>query len=151
MKQLFLAVVIVLLLCLPVQATISTWLWGDNEAVGARIGTEVTENNEAGLSMLWWPDDQEPRVLGFYGVHHSANAVKFRNPLILDFTPEMIEGRPYIGAKIDINVEDNESSVGPVAGVLFEDILFMEYQYQSFEQGSTSTSSKIIFGLRIKF
>lgn len=150
-KRLIFVVAVVLLLCLPVRGSMSTWLWGDDEAVGARIGTKVTENNEAGLSMLWWPDEQEPEVLGFYGIHHSATSVEIRNPLMLEFAPETINGRPYIGAKMDIHLDNNKTSMGPVAGIMFEDILFLEYQYQSFSQGSVSPSSKIIFGLRIEF
>jgi len=151
MRKLLFVVAVVLLLSLPVRGQVSTWAWGDDEAVGARVGRKITENNEAGLSMLWWPDDTEPRVLGLYGIHHLGNTVEIRNPLILDFLPETIEARPYVGAKVDLHLDNKKTSVGPVAGILFEDILFLEYQYQSFEPNTTSATSKIIFGLRINF
>ncbi len=148
-------VLLVLLLSLPVQGSISTWIWGDDEAVGARIGTQITENNEAGLSMLVWPGDSdrdaELIALGLYGVYRFPQTAEFRNPLILDFLPETIEGRPYIGGKFDINLDTNKSSVAPVAGIVFQDILFLEYQFQSFSPDSASVSSKVVFGLRIKF
>jgi len=149
MKKLIL--LLVLLLSVPAQANISSWIWGDSEAVSARFGIPVTENNEAGLSFLWWPDDSEPKVLGLYGVHYFANSVPFRNPLILDFLPETFEGRPYIGAKLDVNFDTDDTAIGPVAGIIFEDVLFLEYQFQNFEQGSSSVDNKIVFGLRIKF
>jgi len=149
MKNVIVVVAVVLLLCLA--GCESAWVWGDNEAVGARIGTYVTENNEAGLSMLWWPDDNEPRVLGLYGVHHFPGLVEFRNPLIVDFLPETIEGRTYLGAKLDVNFDTEDTSIDPVAGIVFEDIIFLEYQFQSFSQDSSSMSSKILFGLRMDF
>jgi len=151
MKKVIVMLVLVLLLSLPVQATISTWVWGDDEAVGLRVGYDITENNEAGLSTLCWPNDSEPKVWGIYGIHYFANTVEFRNPLILDFLPEIFEGKSYIGGKLDVNFDIDDTSIGPVAGIVFEDVLFIEYQFQSFDQGSTSVSNKILFGLHFKF
>jgi len=154
MKKLMqIVLVVVLLLCLPgcISNSTSAWAWGDEGAIGARVGTKVTENNEAGLSMLCWPDDDEPRVLGLYGVHHFAEPVEFRNPLMLEFLPETLEAKTYIGGKLDVNLDTDSSSVGPIAGVIFEDIIFLEYQFQSFDQGSSSVSSKILFGVRAEF
>lgn len=152
MKKLCVLVVLLLclLLCLP-GCSGNTWVWDDDGAVGARLGTNVTENNEAGLSMLWRPDDSGPRVMGLYGVHHFPEPVEFRNPLILDFMPETLEGKPYIGGKFDVNFDTNETLIGPVAGIIFEDVLFLEYQFQSFGPGTTSASSKVLFGLRFEF
>lgn len=144
-----LIVVVVLLLCLlagcegnnSADNPVKTWYWGDNGAVGARIGTKITENNEAGISMLWWPSDSEPKVLGLYGVHHFPDIVEFRNPLIVDFLPETLKGKAYLGGKLDINCITDETTVGPVAGVIFENTLFFE----------TSVDKPILFGLRFEF
>ena len=155
MKNLNVVVMSVLLLCLLAGCSednsMSAWAWGDSGAIGARVGTKVTENNEAGLSMVWWPDDSEPRVLGLYGVHHFPDPVEFRNPLMLDFLPETLEARAYIGGKLDVNLDTDDTSIGPVAGVIFEDILFIEYRFQSFSQNTNSVSSEVLLGLRIEF
>ena len=127
------------------------WTWGDSRAVGARIGTNITENNEAGLSMLWWPSDSEPRVLGLYGVHHFPEPIVFRNPLILDFLPKELKAKSYLGGKLDVTFDTDDVSIDPVAGIVFEDIFFLEYQLQSFSQDSSSMISKILFGLRMEF
>lgn len=140
MKNLIVLVVVALLFCLT-GCSGNTWVWGDNGAVGARIGTKVTENNEAGLSVLWWPDDSEPEELGLYAVHHFPGTVEFRNPLIVDFLPEILEGRPYLGGKLDVNFDTDETFVGPIAGVIFENTIFIE----------TSLDKPLLFGLRFEF
>lgn len=133
--------VVVLLLCLSSCTSTSAWIWGDDGAVGARVGTNVTENNEAGLSMLWWPEDVDPEVMGLYAIHHFPVPVEFRNPLIVDFLPEILEGRAYLGGKLDVDFGTDETTVGPIAGVIFENTLFFE----------TSLDKPVLFGLRFKF
>ena len=136
--------VVVLLLCLVTgcaENNSAVWFWEDTEAVGARIGTKLTENNEAGLSMLWGPDESEPRILGLYAVNHLIDLVEFRNPIIVDFLPETLMGRPYLGGKLDINFDTDETTVGPIAGIIFEETFYIE----------TSIDKPLMFGLRAKF
>ena len=155
MKRLIVLVVVTLLLCVPVQAkSLRAWIWGDEGVVGARLGQLVTENNEVGLSISVWPGDSNRGVdvesVGIYGMRHFA-PIEMRNPLMLDFLPETIEGRPYFGGKFDLNCKGGGNPVMVIAGIIFEDILFLEYHFPSFSFDSTSMSSKILIGIRIKF
>ena len=150
MKKLILAVVLVLCLCLPAQGDIYSWVWGDNDALGARVGTEISENIEVGLSALWWPDREMPEIWGAYAVYHLPEVVQFPNPIALEFLPKEIGGRPYFGGKVEIDSELDQSSFSPIAGVIFADILFVEYQFESIDR-TAKGESKIIFGLRISF
>lgn len=146
-----LIVIVALLLCLMVFGcqdpnSVRAWIWSD-EGVGARVGTNITENNEAGISATLWEEDCEPRVLGFYVLRHLQNTVEFRNPFILDFLPPTLEAHPYIGGKFDRNFDTGETVIGPIGGVIIEDAFFIGYQPQSFEPGSTSVNNKVLFGL----
>lgn len=148
MKNVIVLVILVLLLFLP---GCTGWLWED-EGVGVRLGTKITENNEIGLSATLWEEDCEPRVFGAYVIRHIPEPnVPFRNPLMLDFLPEVFQAKAYFGGKLDYNLDLNDTSLGPLAGIIIEDIFFVEYQYQSFEQGASAVSNKILFGIRTEF
>ncbi len=158
MKKLMMMVAVVLLLCLPAQGKIYSWLWADNDALGVRIGTDlekigvdIDEKIEVGISALWYPDQDSPKMWGIYGIYHLPEIVQFRNPLVLDFLPEEIGGRPYFGGKVEIDFDIDKSSVSPIAGIVFEDIFFIEYQFDSFDRQRNGDSKAIWFGLRIKW
>ena len=141
MKKLILAVV-VLLLCAPVQASdIATWVWGSDDAINARIGTFLTENNEVGGSFKWRDNDSEPRQIGIYVAHHFPDIVKFQPPIVTDFLPETINGTGYLGLKFIRDLDTHINKTTPIAGIVFEDILFLEYSLD----GMTS------LGIRIRF
>ena len=149
-KKILLTALILISLCLPVQArTLSSWLWVDGDALGARVGTEVSENVEVGLSSLWLPDREKPVVWGVYGVFHLPK-LEVPNPIVAEFLPETISGSPYFGAKIDIDFNVDQSMTSPIAGVVFNDLLFLEYQFDSIDRVAIG-ESKLIFGLRIEF
>ena len=140
--------VVVLLLCL---SGCTGWLWED-EGVGMRLGGRITENNEIGASAILWEEDCEPRVFGAYVIRHIPDPnVPFRNPLMLDFLPEVFQAKAYFGGKLDYNLDLNDTSLGPLAGIIIEDIFFVEYQYQSFDQGASAVNNKILFGIRTEF
>lgn len=150
MKRLLTAVALVLFLCLPVQAGIYSWIWADSDAIGVRVGTDVAENVEVGLSTLWLPDQEKPEFWGVYAIYHLPECVKFSNPIVLDFLPETIRGCPYFGGKVDMDFNLNRSKISPIAGIVFADVIFVEYQFESIDRTAIN-ESKIIFGLRIKF
>lgn len=148
MKNVIVLVVMVVLFCL---SGCTGWLWED-EGVGMRLGGRITENNEVGGSAILWEEDCEPRVFGAYVIRHIPEPnVPFRNPLMLDFLPEVFQAKAYFGGKLDYNLDLNETSLGPLAGIIIEDIFFVEYQYQSFEQGASTVDNKILFGIRTEF
>lgn len=150
MKKLVMTALVVLCLCLPVQADIYSWIWGDDDAIGARIGTDISESIEIGASALWFPDQESPRIWGMYGIYHLPEIVQFPNPIILDFLPDTIGGRPYFGGKLDIDFDIDKARVSLIAGIVFEDILFIEYNFESIDSNAYN-DSKILFGLRIRF
>lgn len=152
MKKLAIVLLLVLLICIPARAkSLSAWLWGDDESLGARVGYKLTDSVEAGVSFVWWPNDESPRVFGAYGVYHFPELVSFNNPLMLDFLPDNISGRPYLGAKVDLNRTSNSTFVSPIAGIVFQEVLFIEYQFRAFGDQNIEGADNIIFGLRIKF
>lgn len=140
---------ILLTLSLPAQAKISNWLWGDSDALGVRVGIDLGENIEVGVSSLWLPDRERPVSWGIYGLFHLPE-IEVPNPIVMDFLPETISGRPYFGAKIDFDFVVDQSMTSPVAGIVFNDLLFFEYQFSSIDRTSIG-ESKILFGLRILF
>lgn len=142
-------VLILLTLSLPAQAKISNWLWGDSDALGVRVGTDVAENIEVGASSLWLPDQEKPVSWGVYGVYHLPK-LEVPNPIVADFLPEIISGKPYFGAKVDIDFELEKGNVSPIAGIVFADLIFIEYQFESIDRTAIG-ESKLIFGLRIEY
>lgn len=139
-------VVTILMMCLLAisqsgcNSEMNAWAWEEDDSLGVRIGGFLSENNEAGGSMNWQDEDSGPRVLGLYALHHFPEKVEFRNPLILDFLPETLFGTAYLGGKLDVNLDTNNTSLTPVAGVIFADTLFIE---QSLDGNS-------MFGLRAR-
>jgi len=148
-KFILIAVLTVLLFCIPVQAEnlFSVWLWDDDDAMGVRAGYYVTETIEAGISASWLSGDGEPVTMGFFGLRHFPEIIKIPNPILIEFLPEEISGTPYVGGKIIFDLDSNQSNLSPVAGILFEDIFFMEYRYKGFG----GAGDGIFFGLRIPF
>lgn len=141
-----------LLFCVPVQAGVSSWIWADSDAIGTRIGTDLADNIEVGISALWWPDSESPEIYGIYGVYTLPECIQLPNPIVLDFLPETIGGCPYFGGKVDVDFSRNKGSASLIAGIVFEKILFLEYQFQSFDrQNTTNGDSKLIFGIKFKW
>lgn len=123
------------------SSPMTTWVWDENDAIGVRAGTFLTENNEAGLSAKWQDEDSELQTLGIYAIHHFPDLVEFRNPLMVEFLPETFSGGAYFGGKIDHNVDMNTSESDLIAGVIIEDAVFFEY----------SQNGNSLVGLRLKF
>lgn len=144
-------VLVVLLLCVPAQAdSISSWVWGDEDSLGVRIGSEVSKDIEVGLSALWLPDQEKPEIWGIYAIYYLPEIVQFPNPIELDFLPKVIGGRPYFGGKADIDFDIEKASVSPIAGIVFNKVIFIEYQFESFDREAIS-ESKLVGGLRIEY
>ncbi len=142
--------IVVLVMCAQVQAgDITTWVWGDSDALGTRVGAKVSKDVEVGLSALWLPDQEKPILWGVYGIYNLPK-IEVPNPIVADFLPKTIIGMPYFGAKVDIDFNFDQSMTSPIAGMVFNNILFLEYQFASIDR-QAKNESKIIFGLRIEF
>ena len=113
----------------------SFWAYGDDDALGVRLGTEMAENVEVGISSVWWPEsDNDTQLYGAYALLHMPG--------------ETVS--TYIGAQTPLN-NTYYDQVAPVAGVVFDEIFFMEYQYRNWDAKDAQEEDKIIFGVRFKF
>lgn len=109
--------------------------YGDDDALGVRVGREVAENVEVGVSSMWWPeDDGDTQLYGAYALYHIPG--------------ETIS--TYVGAQTPLN-NTYYDQVAPVAGVIFDEIFFVEYQYKSWESKESQEEDKIVFGVRLPF
>ena len=153
MKTLISIAVLVLVLCLQGCSgnanDVTVWASGD-EATSIRLGYFVEENTEIGISSTWWDsDDADPKVVGLYGLRYGPELIRLANPIVLDWLPETISGCPYIGAKLDRNLNLRTTSLSPVFGFCFNDIFVVEHQLKTFEDGGTV--SKTTAGVRFRF
>lgn len=116
----------------------SFWAYGDDDALGVRVGTELAENVEVGVSSMWWPEnDGDSQMFGGYAIYHLSN------------DPNAPLGA-YVGAQTPLN-NTYYDQVAPIAGVVFDEIFFLEYQYKSWESKESQEEDKIVFGVRIPF
>ena len=113
----------------------SFWAYGDNDALGVRVGTEVAENIELGVSSVYWPDDDnDTQLYGAYVMLHQPG--------------ETIS--TYVGAQTPLN-NTYYDQVAPVVGVVFDEIFFTEYQYRNWDAKEAQEEDKIVFGVRLRF
>jgi len=96
------------------------------------------------------PDIESPVVYGIYAILHLPDILELPNPFTLDFLPETIIGHPYFGGKVDWDEKFERGGFSPVAGLIFADILFLEYQFESFDRIAIN-ESKIIAGIRFEY
>ena len=154
---------LIVMLCLAVNVQASekklrAWVFGDNDVVAARLGYAVTEEIEAGISSYWMGVDGErfgpPQTFAVYGLYQWQEPVMIPNPISFDWLPEELEGKPYLGAQIGVNLDNDGTFAGPIAGIEIQDIVFMEYQFRAFDnmlEEELNDSHKLVFGLRFKF
>lgn len=132
---------LVILLCLLVVGGCgneSLWVFGDNDALGVRVGTEVAENVEVGVSSVWWPEnDNDTQLYGAYALYH------------LPSNDEDIVCT-YVGAQTPLN-NTYYNQVAPVVGIVYDEIFFTEYQYRNWSDKAAQEEDKIVFGIRLKF
>lgn len=123
-------------------------LYGDNDAVGARVGAEIAENIEAGVLSYWYPyDDNDSQIWGAYSLYHFPDIVELPNPLDPEKT---LEATTYIGAQLSLD-SNYEDYVSLVTGVIFQKVFFVEYQPKAFDNKASMEDDKVVFGLRITF
>ncbi len=127
-----------ILLCLLVIAGCgneSLWVFGDDDALGVRVGTEIRKNVEIGVSSVWWPeDDGDTQLYGAYALLHQPG--------------ETIS--TYIGAQTPAN-NTYYDQVAPVVGVVFDEIFFAEFQYRNWIAKEAQEEDKVVFGVRLRF
>lgn len=120
--------------CFEEQSS-SFWAFGDDDALGVRLGTEMAENVEVGVSSMWWPEsDNDTQLYGAYALYHIPG--------------ETVS--TYVGAQTPLN-NTYYDQVAPVVGVVFDEIFFTEFQYRNWDAKEAQEEDKIIFGVRLKF
>ncbi len=113
----------------------SLWVYGDDDALGVRVGTEIRKNVEIGVSTIYWPEnDNDTQLYGAYALLHVPG--------------ETIS--TYIGAQTPLN-NTYYDQVAPVVGVVFDEIFFTEYQYRNWSAKEAQEEDKIVFGVLLKW
>ena len=118
--------------CFEEQSS-SVWIYGDDDSLGVRVGTEVVENVEVGVSSVWWEDRGDSQLYGAYALYHIPG--------------ETIS--TYVGAQTPLN-NTYYDHIAPVAGVRYGN-LFAEYQYKNWRSKESQEDDKIVVGLRFPF
>jgi hypothetical protein len=143
---------------------LSVWLHGSQgmtsddslEHIGARLGYRIGDDEriEIGLSSEYYPgadDADSPQVWGVYGLYHWPDAIKVPQPIPLEFLPAELTATPYIGGRIGLDFDADGVVSGPVAGIIVNEVIFFEAQYNYYGgplEGSGSDDFRFIFGLR---
>ena len=156
MKNLI-TLLIILLVAGLAQADMTAWVMGENNTITARVGMTLDPNNiEIGAQTTWYPDDDTPQIYGVYGIFVFDQSVSFRQPIPVEWLPETLEAKPYIGGlvTVDVRQDDRRTLYGPVAGVIIKEIMVIEYAYHYVDdqlQDYMKDESRVSFGLRFKF
>lgn len=126
----------------------SAWLYGENDFAAARFGAFVTENEEVGAVIAYMPHAQgNTELYGIYGLHHFPGALSVPSPFpTVEPNDMLLEATTYLGAQAMFD-HDYHQEVSIVMGMVFEDVIFLEHQYDAFN----NDLSKTMLGLRIKF
>jgi len=144
-------------LCLlvgTVRADITAWLLGDAETVAARVGYMASEQVEVGVTSYWWPSDDPPQVWGAYGLYIWPDVFEVPNPVSFDWLPEKIKANAYLGAQVGLNLDNDASFAGPIAGLEFEKVFVMEYQFRAVDndmEQDLNDEHILLWGIRVRF
>lgn len=132
MKKALLTIAIMLLMSAVASAgDFCIWSLADSDSVIARVGYKLGDNIEAGIESAWRHDSERPGQLwALFGVYKAPDAIKVGPLLPFDWLPELT-ATPYIGASVgvDLENEDERTVAGPLAGLIIQDILVVEYFY----------------------
>ena len=133
MKTIMSIIVCVLLMAVATSAAdVDFWALADSDSVLLRLGLPVSDNVVAGIESAWRHDSERPGQLwALYGIYTHPDPIEFDNILPFDWLPTL-SANAYIGASIgvDLENEDERTVAGPLAGLIVQDILVIEYTYQ---------------------
>ena len=158
MKKLFILTVILACCQIASAEGLTTWIFGGagdgpTNEVFARVGYEKG-SLEIGGTVCFWPNYSPPTVYGVYAIGKLDNLVQIPNPLPIEWLPETIGATPYLGGQVSVDFEDRGSMIGPVAGVILQEVLTIEYQYRNYGQSLgdiMADEHRVLFGLRYAF
>ena len=144
---------------------LNVWLGADSDSVStqpersltARVGYRFGAGDpyEVGVAAIWLPSSEVrvPQTWTIYGLYQVGLPVIIENPLPLEWLPKTFQAQSYIGAQVGLDFYNNGVITGPVAGLVIEKILVVEYQYQYFTERLANdlrdNEHKLFFGLKI--
>lgn len=153
-KKILLMCMISLILLAGCQNEMTTWVGGDQKAMFARIGTMVTENNEIGGVVNWYPNTNETdsELYGVYAIHHLPGTFEILNPLDRTNDDAVVKAESYIGVQTCLN-EKYDEQISTIAGFKFWDIFFTEIQYDAYDNRSAVRDDEVraIVGFRAEW
>lgn len=127
----------VTMILLLVAATCSAsdfcvWTLADSDSIVGRVGYRLGENIEAGIESTWNTDSGKPgQFWGLFGIYQAQEAIDFDKIFANDWIPNLV-GTPYCGVSMSIDFDsqnDKRTVVGPIAGIILEDLLVVEWMY----------------------
>jgi hypothetical protein len=131
----------------------NAWLLGDSDSLTARLGYDITPNVEVGGEVAWLNLDEVPGNAGIYGIYKFPDAVNVPNPLPLEWLPKTLMAMPYLGMQVGVDILNKGTFVGPIAGLVIQDIIVVEYEYlmTDFQLGQMNNEHRVSMGLCIRF
>ncbi len=154
-KRLSTVLAIVLLMSVATSAS-SIWTLADSDSVLMRVMFPVSENVEAGVESAWRHDSESPgHIWGVCGVYIHPEKVDFNEIFAFDWLPQL-KANPYVGAFVTVDIEHDgdRTMAGPIAGLIVQDILVVEYAYQYVSDSLDDYLNdryRLRIGLRIPF
>jgi hypothetical protein len=131
MKKLL--IVVALLACAGCEKQISFTGLTDNRFFGARVGYQAKDSQiETGIQSYWFLDNPQPQVWGAYVQYHFPQDVNIPNPISESIIPlPNFKANMLVGGQISIDTKETDQSFGgPEAGIIFQDIFEVLFQYR---------------------
>ena len=156
MEKLVRIVVVFAILLMATMASakdFSAWVLGNDTSLDIRLGYCLSENTEVGAECVWLKQNNIPQTWGAYGLFKLPDTVKFPNPIPLDFLPKEFTATPYIGVQTGLSFDKQGTYVGPIAGLVIEKILVIEYFYISsdFQLKEVNQNQGVRIGFAFRF
>lgn len=131
MKTVWITLVMLIVTSVASAGDFCIWSLADSDSVIGRVGYKLGDNIEAGIESAWRHDSERPGQLwALFGAYKAPDAIKVGRLLPFDWLPELT-ATPYVGASVgvDLENEDERTVAGPLAGLIIQDILVIEYFY----------------------
>jgi hypothetical protein len=141
-------IVFVLLTGIVQAKNLSVWLLGGNDLT-ARIGYKATDKTEVGVEGVWIQDCAGDA--GLYG-SYQLGTVEIPNPIPVAGLPDKLSGTAYIGFHGGIDLIDNGTYSGPIAGFDLNGFI-VEYQRlrANYKMIAADNEQKVVFGFCWRF
>lgn len=141
------------------NSRLSAWLLGDDQTFIARLGYKPSPRIEVGIESAWLSVDiaegrcDVPGVVGAYGIYKFPDIVQIPNPIPFEWLPAQFAGTAYFGIHAGLDLTNEGTFVGPIAGVIFNDVMVIEYTYvmSDYALEAVDGDHRIMLGLKFDF